>query len=139
MANDKKSVLNERPKTQEDKAKALQSAMGQIEKQFGKGSIMRLGENTNLVVETMPSGSLGLDIALGGGLPVGRIIEIYGPESSGKTTVALAAIASAQKKGASVLLLMLNMRWILAMPNSWAWILIISYWLSQILANRLLI
>lgn len=60
MANDKKSVLNERPKTQEDKAKALQSAMGQIEKQFGKGSIMRLGENTNLVVETMPSGSLAL-------------------------------------------------------------------------------
>jgi recombination protein RecA len=64
-------VLNERPKTQEEKAKALQSAMGQIEKQFGKGSIMRLGENTNLVVETMPSGSLGLDIALGGGLPLG--------------------------------------------------------------------
>ena len=76
MANDKKKVLNERPITQEEKAKALQSAMGQIEKQFGKGSIMRLGENTNLVVETMPSGSLGLDIALGGGLPVGRIIEI---------------------------------------------------------------
>lgn len=74
MANDKKKVLNERPVTQEEKAKALQSAMGQIEKQFGKGSIMRLGENTNLVVETMPSGSLGLDIALGGGLPVGRII-----------------------------------------------------------------
>ena len=66
MANDKKKVLNERPVTQEEKAKALQSAMGQIEKQFGKGSIMRLGENTNLVVETMPSGSLGLDIALGG-------------------------------------------------------------------------
>ncbi|MEQ4873989.1 recombinase RecA [Klebsiella oxytoca] len=99
MANDKKKILNERPVTQEEKAKALQSAMGQIEKQFGKGSIMRLGENTNLVVETMPSGSLGLDIALGGGLPVGRIIEIYGPESSGKTTVALAAIASAQREG----------------------------------------
>ncbi|WP_407575321.1 recombinase RecA [Raoultella terrigena] len=99
MANDKKKVLNEKPVTQEEKAKALQSAMGQIEKQFGKGSIMRLGENKNLVVETMSSGSLGLDIALGGGLPVGRIIEVYGPESSGKTTVALAAIAAAQKEG----------------------------------------
>ena len=99
MANDKKKVLNEKPATPEEKTKALQAAMGQIEKQFGKGSIMRLGESSHLVVETISSGSLGLDIALGGGIPVGRIIEVYGPESSGKTTVALSAIAAAQKEG----------------------------------------
>lgn len=99
MANDKKKVMNEKPANQEEKTKALQAAMGQIEKQFGKGSIMRLGENSNLIVETMSSGSLSLDIALGGGIPVGRIIEVYGPESSGKTTVALSAIAAAQKTG----------------------------------------
>ncbi|HCB0645417.1 TPA: recombinase RecA [Klebsiella variicola subsp. variicola] len=99
MANDKKKVLNEKPVTQEEKAKALQSAMGQIEKQFGKGSIMRLGDGSGMRVETISSGSLSLDIALGGGIPVGRIIEIYGPESSGKTTVALSAIASAQRQG----------------------------------------
>lgn len=99
MANEKKKVLNERPVTQEDKAKALHSAMGQIEKQFGKGSIMRLGDGSSMAVETISSGSLSLDIALGGGLPVGRIVEIYGPESSGKTTVALSAIASAQRQG----------------------------------------
>jgi recombination protein RecA len=74
--------------------------MGQIEKQFGKGSIMRLGESSHLVVETISSGSLSLDIALGGGIPIGRIIEVYGPESSGKTTVALSAIAAAQKRPA---------------------------------------
>ncbi len=84
-----------------DKQKALEAALGQIEKNFGKGSIMRLGKNERPVeVESIPTGSLGLDIALGiGGLPRGRIIEIYGPESSGKTTLALHAIAEAQKKG----------------------------------------
>jgi len=83
-----------------DKKKALESAITQIEKQFGKGSIMRLGENSRLNIEVIPTGSLDLDIALGvGGLPKGRIVEIYGPESSGKTTVALHSIAEAQKKG----------------------------------------
>lgn len=83
----------------EGKTKALSLAMDAIEKQYGKGSIMKLGEAQKTVVETIPTGSLSLDIALGGGLPKGRIIEIYGPESSGKTTLALHAIASVQKNG----------------------------------------
>lgn len=83
-----------------DKAKALAEALGQIEKQFGKGSIMRLGEHSTLDIEAIPTGCLALDIALGiGGVPRGRIVEIYGPESSGKTTVALHVVAEAQKKG----------------------------------------
>jgi len=81
------------------KNKALGLALDQIEKQFGKGSIMKLGEGTNTNVECIPTGSISLDIALGGGLPKGRIIEIYGPESSGKTTLALHAIAEVQKEG----------------------------------------
>ena len=85
----------------EDKLKALDAAISQIEKQYGKGSIMKLGDNSaHMNVETIPTGSLSLDIALGlGGLPKGRIIEIYGPESSGKTTVALHAVAEVQKRG----------------------------------------
>jgi len=84
-----------------DKSKALDAALSQIERAFGKGSIMRLGANEQVVeIETIPTGSLGLDIALGvGGLPKGRIVEIYGPESSGKTTLALHTVAEAQKKG----------------------------------------
>ncbi len=83
-----------------DKSKALEAALGQIERNFGKGSIMRLGSNTTMDVEALSTGSLGLDVALGiGGLPRGRIIEIYGPESSGKTTLALHVIAEAQKSG----------------------------------------
>jgi recombination protein RecA len=84
-----------------DKSKALSAALSQIERQFGKGSVMRLGKNDkSMDVETISSGSLGLDIALGiGGLPRGRVVEIYGPESSGKTTLALHCIAEAQKKG----------------------------------------
>jgi recombination protein RecA len=84
-----------------DKTKALDAALSQIERNFGKGSIMRLGKKgASMDVEAIPSGSLGLDIALGiGGLPRGRIVEIYGPESSGKTTLALHAIAEAQKRG----------------------------------------
>ena len=83
-----------------DKNKALDAAINQIEKQFGKGSIMRLGENFKMNIEIIPTGSLDLDIALGiGGLPKGRVIEIFGPESSGKTTVALHAVAEAQKIG----------------------------------------
>ena len=85
----------------EDKLKALDAAISQIEKQYGKGSIMKLGDNSaHMNVETIPTGSLSLDIALGlGGLPKGRIIEIYGPESRGKTTVALHAVAEVQKRG----------------------------------------
>ncbi|VVT22780.1 recombinase RecA [Rhizobium sp. EC-SD404] len=84
-----------------DKSKALDAALSQIERAFGKGSIMKLGSNEQVVeIETIPTGSLGLDIALGvGGLPKGRIIEIYGPESSGKTTLALHCVAEAQKRG----------------------------------------
>lgn len=85
----------------DDKLKALDAAIAQIEKQYGKGSVMKLGENSaNMNVETVPTGSLSLDIALGvGGLPKGRIIEVYGPESSGKTTVALHCVAEVQKRG----------------------------------------
>jgi len=84
-----------------DKSKALAAALSQIERQFGKGSVMKLGKNDrSMDVETVSSGSLGLDIALGvGGLPKGRVVEIYGPESSGKTTLALHTVAEAQKKG----------------------------------------
>ncbi len=83
-----------------EKRKALEAAMGQIEKQFGKGSVMKLGEFQAMNIEAIPTGALGLDIALGiGGVPRGRIIEIYGPESSGKTTLALHVVAEAQKMG----------------------------------------
>ncbi len=85
---------------QEDKLKALDAAVMQIEKEFGKGAIMKLGDKSNTMVEATPTGSLSLDIALGiGGIPKGRIIEIYGPESSGKTTVTLHMIAEVQKRG----------------------------------------
>lgn len=86
----------------QNKQKALAAALGQIEKQFGKGSIMRLGDGAAgmMDIESVSTGSLGLDIALGiGGLPFGRVVEIYGPESSGKTTLTLSAIAEAQKQG----------------------------------------
>lgn len=83
-----------------EKDKALDAALSQIERAFGKGSIMRLGQNSHIDIEAISTGSLGIDIALGiGGMPKGRIIEIYGPESSGKTTLALSVIAQAQKKG----------------------------------------
>ena len=87
---------NENP----EKKKALEAALGQIEKQFGKGAVMKLGDFTAMNVEAIPTGALSLDIALGiGGIPRGRIIEIFGPESSGKTTLALHMIAEAQKLG----------------------------------------
>ncbi len=101
MAKDKKTTEKKlaEPAEATGKSKALGLALDQIEKQFGKGSIMKLGEGTNADVECIPSGSISLDLALGGGLPKGRIIEIYGPESSGKTTLALHAIAEVQKTG----------------------------------------
>lgn len=83
-----------------EKQKALEQALGQIEKQFGKGSIMKLGEDSKLNIESISTGSLDLDIALGiGGVPRGRIVEVFGPESSGKTTVALHIVAEAQRGG----------------------------------------
>ena len=83
----------------EDRLKALDAALSQIEKQYGKGSVMKLGDKSHMQVETIPTGSLSLDIALGaGGVPKGRVVEIYGPESSGKTTVALHMVAEVQKK-----------------------------------------
>ena len=84
----------------DDRLKALDAALSQIEKQYGKGSVMKLGDTSHMQVETVPTGSLSLDIALGaGGVPKGRIVEIYGPESSGKTTVALHVVAEVQKRG----------------------------------------
>jgi len=83
-----------------DKQKALETALGNIERSFGKGAVMRLGEREALDIEAISTGSLGLDIALGiGGLPKGRVVEIYGPESSGKTTLSLHVVAEAQKSG----------------------------------------
>jgi len=83
-----------------EREKALESALAQIDRQFGKGSVMRLGSDERAPIETIPTGSVALDVALGiGGLPRGRIIEIYGPESSGKTTLTLHAIANAQRAG----------------------------------------
>ncbi|MGI6118854.1 MAG: recombinase RecA [Bilifractor sp.] len=87
-------------KVADGKQQALEAALGQIEKQYGKGAVMKLGDGASMNVETVPTGSLSLDIALGlGGIPKGRIVEIYGPESSGKTTVALHMVASVQKRG----------------------------------------
>ena len=92
--------IGRRNKMSFDRNKALETALGQIERQFGKGAVMRLGKNEAMQVDAIPTGSLSLDIALGiGGLPRGRIIEVYGPESSGKTTLALHCIAEGQKKG----------------------------------------
>ena len=101
MAKEVKENKNGREDKKEDKLKALDAAIFQIEKQYGKGSIMRLGDPTNnMNVATVPTGSLSLDLALGlGGLPKGRIVEIYGPESSGKTTVALHVVSEVQKAG----------------------------------------
>ena len=99
MAEKKKTSV-ERPAPASNKQKALETALAQIEKTYGKGAVMRLGENAKMNVETIPTGSLTLDMALGvGGLPRGRITEIYGPEASGKTTLALHAVAEAQKRG----------------------------------------
>ena len=94
-----KKTVYETPAPASDKKKALQTALAQIDKNFGKGTVMRLGDRPEMNVEAIPTGSLALDAALGiGGVPKGRIIEIYGPESSGKTTLALHILAEAQKR-----------------------------------------
>ncbi len=99
----KAKTVYEAPAPASDKKKALQTALAQIEKNFGKGTVMRLGDRPEMVVDAIPTGSLALDAALGiGGVPKGRIIEIYGPESSGKTTLALHIVAEAQKMGGEV-------------------------------------
>ncbi len=106
----------------EDKRRAIETAMAQIERAYGKGSIMRLGENAGVAVEAIPTGSIALDLALGiGGVPRGRIVEIYGPESSGKTTLALHIVAEAQKRGARWPLWTPSTRWIPPTRTRWAW------------------
>ena len=98
-----KKTVYEAPAPASDKKKALQTALAQIDKNFGKGTVMRLGDRPEMNVEAIPTGSLALDAALGiGGVPKGRIIEIYSPESSGKTTLALHILAEAQKRGGEV-------------------------------------
>ena len=100
-SNSKKQVLVI-PSTAEEKKKALENAIAHIEKTYGAGAVMRLGENKQMNVDVIPTGSLTLDMALGiGGVPRGRIVEIFGPESSGKTTVALHIVAEAQKRAVS--------------------------------------
>jgi recombination protein RecA len=100
MARSKQETTKEVALPQTEKSKALDAAMSQIERAFGKGSIMRMGSRGDEQIEVIPSGSLGLDLAVGiGGMPRGRVIEVYGPESSGKTTLALHVIAEAQKRG----------------------------------------
>jgi recombination protein RecA len=99
MAKKTAKTLSDKSTDNSGKAEALSLAVGQITKQFGDGSIMKLGDAYKVSVETFPSGALSLDLAMGGGYPRGRIIEIYGPESSGKTTLALHAVAEAQKRG----------------------------------------
>lgn len=120
MATKKPAVESAAPAA--DKKKALETAMAQIERNYGKGSIMRLGENLGVMVESIPTGSLSLDLALGiGGLPKGRIIEVYGPESSGKTTLALHVVAEAQKRGARWPSSTPSMPWTPPMPGRWGW------------------
>ena len=99
----KKDTTPKTPGPASDKKQALETALAQIEKQFGKGAVMKLGANIAMQVDAIPTGSLGLDLALGiGGVPRGRIVEVYGPESSGKTTLALHILAEAQKLGGEV-------------------------------------
>ena len=103
MADKKQTVPSPERKAAGDKKSALETALSQIEKQFGKGAVMKLGQNVTMQVDAISTGSLSLDLALGiGGLPRGRVVEIYGPESSGKTTLALHCIAEAQKGGGEV-------------------------------------
>lgn len=105
-------------KDEKDKDKILEGVLADIEKQFGKGAIMRLGNEEHIEIDTTSSGSLALDIALGvGGFPVGRIIEIFGPESSGKTTIALQQLLKSKRKVEEQRLSMLNMLLILCMPE----------------------
>ena len=101
-----------------ERDKALEAALSQIEKQFGKGSVMRMGEHTGMGIEVISTGAMALDLALGiGGLPRGRIIELFGPESSGKSTLALHVVAEAQRNGESARTSMQSMRSTPSMPK----------------------
>lgn len=122
-----------------DKNKALENAIKQITKDFGEGSIMKLGENAAMQIDVIPTGSINLDAALGlGGVPRGRIVEIYGAESSGKTTIALHIIAEAQKWEELLLLLTLNMLLTQLMQKLLEWIQMRCLYLNQTMENRLL-
>lgn len=121
-----------------DKQKAIETAISQIEKQFGKGSIMKLGSTATLNVEAISTGSISLDMALGiGGVPRGRIVEIYGPESSGKTTVALHIVAQAQKAGGEAAFIDVEHALDPVYAKALEWILIPFWYLSRIPVNRL--
>ncbi len=120
-----------------EKEKALEAALVHIEKQFGKGSVMKLGQDTTVQIAAIPTGSLVLDVALGvGGVPRGRVIEIFGPESSGKTTVALHIIAEAQKEVAMLHLSMLSMRLTRSMQQILGLISMNCWFLSLTRASR---
>lgn len=141
MAKESKDKAREVKDLREDKTereKALDDAIAAIHRAYGKGSIMKLGESmTDHMIEVLPTGSLSLDVALGvGGIPRGRIIEIYGPESSGKTTVALHMIAEAQSAAELPDLSTRSMRWIRNMPEDWVWISIICIFPSRITVSR---
>ena len=134
--NPEKSSQASDKKVDEGKLKALGLAMDQITKQFGDGSIMKLGEAHKVDVEVIPSGALSLDLALGGGYPKGRIIEIYGPESSGKTTLTLHAIAEIQKQGGTAALLTPSTRLIQHTLSVWVWTRKTCWFLSQITVSK---
>ena len=133
----KKEIEGEILNPQQEKLKALQAAMSKIEKDFGKGSIMRMGDEHVENVDVIPTGSISLNAALGvGGYPKGRIIEIFGPESSGKTTLAIHAIAEAQKAGALRLSSMLSMPLTVSMHKNWELTLKTCTSLSPTMASR---
>ena len=120
-----------------ERKKALEIALSQIEKQFGRGAVMKLGEEAHLNIETIPTGAIGLDIALGvGGVPRGRIVEIFGPESSGKTTVALHIVAEAQKLGGDAAFIDAEHALDPAYAKSWVSISITSSYLNRIQESR---
>ena len=119
------------------KKDALATALAQIEKQFGKGAVMKLGDNAAMQVDAISTGSIGLDLALGvGGLPRGRIIEVYGPESSGKTTLALHVLAEAQKKGGDVAFIDVEHALDPVLPRRWVWISTTCWSASPIPVSR---
>ena len=121
----------------EQKLKIIEDAITSIERTYGKGAIMKLGDGVINQVESIPTGALSLDVALGiGGIPRGRVTEIYGPESSGKTTLCLHIIAEAQKTGGLAAFIDADMRWMLIMQNVLASIQLICFYLSRILASR---
>jgi hypothetical protein len=125
-------------KEEGDKQRALEAALTQIDRAFGKGSVMKLGDKGRIVeIESVSTGSLGLDLALGiGGLPKGRVVEIYGPESSGKTTLALHVVAEVQKAGGTAAFVEPNTRWTRPTPTSSASISTTCWWRSRTPANR---